>query len=49
MPCAIRAALCDHSTAMDAVIALKPQTLDKTVTGYFRTMMATLDQWIFDI
>jgi hypothetical protein len=43
MPCAIRAALRNHVTTMDAVIALEPQTSDEMVAGYFRTMMATLD------
>jgi hypothetical protein len=42
-PCAIRAALRNHGTAMDAVLALKPQTPDDTVVSYFRTMMATID------
>jgi hypothetical protein len=43
-PCAIRAALCNHGTAMDAVIAPESHTPDKLVASYFCTMMATLDQ-----
>jgi hypothetical protein len=42
--CAIYAALSNHGTAMDAVIALKAHTLDKMVASYFRIMIATLDQ-----
>ncbi len=43
-PCAIRTALHNHGTTMDAVIMLQPNTPDETVAGYFHTMMATLDQ-----
>jgi hypothetical protein len=46
MPCAIRAALHNHRTSIDLVVTLEPQTPDETVTGYFRTMMETLDQWL---
>jgi hypothetical protein len=42
-PCAIHAALPNHSTGIDAVLALEHQTPDDTVTSYFRTMMATIN------
>jgi hypothetical protein len=42
-PCAICAALCNHGTAMDAVLALEPQTPDDMVASYFHTIMATIN------